>query len=157
MAVAVGHQLHSFPYLRSSHLRNQTKIKFTDTLQRNENIKSTVTLRDCGSILDQATIVDMGFTPSNPVANENTTLWVYYNLHTEITKGTATYSVKLNGIPFTPTVDDLCTQTVCPKSPGYYNETSSSVFPSGVSGKIVTKINWANENPIWCLETTFQI
>ena len=121
---------------------------------------TTVTLRDCGNpATDQALITGMGFTPSNPSPNENTTLWVAYDLKSPITDGTATYSVTLNGIPFTPTVDDLCTQTICPKEIGSYNETSSSLFPSGVGGKIVSKIQWANQNsqPVWCLETTFKI
>lgn len=121
---------------------------------------ATVSLRDCGNpATDQAAIVGFGFSPSNPVAGEPTELWVAYDLKTPITGGTATYSVALNGIPFPATVDDLCTQTSCPKSVESYNETSHSTFPSGVSGKIVSKIQWANQDkqPIWCLETTFKI
>lgn len=121
---------------------------------------ATVTLKDCGNpATDQAVITSMGFTPSNPLPGDNTTLWVAYDLKTPITGGTATYSVLLNGIPFTPTVDDLCTQTSCPKDIGSYNETSNSDFPSGISGKIVSKIQWKNQNdqPVWCLESTFKI
>jgi len=123
-------------------------------------LASTVSLRDCGSpATDQATITSMGFTPSNPLPGENTTLWVAYNLKTPITGGLATYSVTLNGIPFTPSSDDLCTQTVCPKSVGSYNETSSSLFPNSISGKVVTKIKWFDQDnlPVWCLESTFKI
>ncbi len=123
-------------------------------------IGTVVTLRDCGNPnTDQATITGMGFTPSNPSPNENTTLWVAYDLRSPIQGGTATYSLSLNGIPFTPTVDDLCTQTTCPKEVGSYNETSSSLFPQGVSGKIVSKIQWKNQDnlPVWCQETTFKI
>lgn len=123
-------------------------------------IAATVTLRDCGNpTTDQAKILSMGFTPSNPVPGENTTLWVNYDLKTPITGGIATYSVSFNGIPFTPTVDDLCTQTACPKEIGTYNETSSSDFPDGISGKVVTKIQWTNQDnlPVWCVETTFRI
>jgi hypothetical protein len=121
---------------------------------------ATVTLRNCGNpATDQAIITGMGFTPSNPSPNENTTLWVAYDLQSPLTGGKATYSVTLNGIPFTPTVYDLCTQTLCPKEIGSYNETSNSLFPSGISGKIVSKVQWANQNqqPVWCLETTFKI
>ena len=104
-------------------------------------IATSVLLRDCGSPnTDQANISSMGFTPADPLPNENTTLWIAYNLKTPITGGTATYSVSFNGIPLTPTVDDLCSQTICPKSIGFYNETSSSLFPDGLSGKIVSKI-----------------
>jgi hypothetical protein len=123
-------------------------------------LTATVSLKDCGNpTTDQAKIVGYGFSPSNPVAGDPTQLWVAYDLKSNITGGTATYSVNLNGLPFTPTVDDLCTQTFCPKEIASYNETSDSTFPSGLTGKVVTKIQWKNQDdqPIWCLETTFKI
>lgn len=123
-------------------------------------LSSSVSLRDCGNpSTDQARITSMGFTPTNPLPNENTTLWIAYDLKSPITGGTAKYSVSFNGIPFTPTVNDLCTQTVCPKEVGFYNETSSSLFPDGISGKVVSKIQWTDQDvlPVWCLETTFKI
>ncbi len=121
---------------------------------------ASVTLRDCGNpSTDQAIITGYGFSPSNPSPGDPTELWVAYNLKSNLTGGTATYSFTLNGLPFSPTVDNLCTQTSCPKEIGTYNETSHSTFPSGVSGKIVSKIQWANQDkqPIWCLESTFKI
>ena len=123
-------------------------------------VGAVVSLRDCGNpTTDQAVITGKGFSPSNPVGGDETELWVAYDLKSPITGGTATYSVNLNGIPFSPSIDDLCTQTVCPKAIGTYNETSKSTFPTGVSGKIVTKIEWKNQDaqPVWCLETTFKI
>jgi hypothetical protein len=77
-----------------------------------------------------------------------------------VTDGTATYTVKLNGIPLPATVDPLCTQTICPKETGVtYNETSWSIFPSGVAGKIVSRIEWADQDaaPLWCVETTWRV
>lgn len=121
---------------------------------------SAVTLKDCGnSATDQAKITGMGFSPENPQPGDETEFWVAYDLKSDINAGKATYSVTLNYIPFTPTVDDLCTQTSCPKAPGSYNETTKSTFPSGVSGKIVSKIQWTNQNdqPIWCSEQTFKV
>lgn len=121
---------------------------------------ATVTLKDCGNpATDQAVITGFGFSPSNPSPGDPTELWVEYNLKSPIVGGSATYSFSINGIPFTPTVDDLCTQTECPKDAGWYNETSHSTFPSGVSGKIVSKIQWTNQEaqPVWCLESTFKI
>jgi hypothetical protein len=121
---------------------------------------ATVTLRDCGNpSTDQAAITGYGFSPSNPAPGDPTELWVAYNLKSNLTGGTATYSFTLNGLPFSPTVDDLCSQTTCPKDIGTYNETSHSTFPSGVSGKIVSRIQWANQDkqPVWCLESTFKI
>lgn len=123
-------------------------------------LATTVSLRDCGNPnIDQAKILSMGFNPSYPLPNENTTLWIDYQLRTPIMGGTATYSLSLNGIPFSPTIEDLCTQTACPKPIGIYNETSSSLFPEGISGKIVSKIQWTNQDnlPVLCQETTFKI
>jgi hypothetical protein len=123
-------------------------------------LASTVTLRNCGNpSIDQATITSMGFFPTNPTPNQDTELWVAYDLRSEITGGTATYSYNYNGIPFSPTSEDLCSQTSCPKAVGTYNETSKSTFPSGISGKVVTKIQWTNQDsqPIWCVELTFKI
>lgn len=123
-------------------------------------LAATVSLKDCGnSATDQAAITGFGFSPSNPLPGDPTELWVAYNLKSPITGGTATYSVSLNGIPFTPTVEDLCTQTGCPKEVGTYNETSRSTFPTGVSGKVVSKIQWKTQDnqPVWCLESTFRI
>jgi len=123
-------------------------------------LAATVSLRDCGNpATDQAAITGFGFSPSNPNPGDATELWVAYDLKSALTGGTATYSFTLNGLPFTPTVDDLCTQTECPKDVGTYNETSHSTFPSGVSGKLVSKIQWKNQDsqPVWCLESTFRI
>ena len=123
-------------------------------------LAATVSLRDCGTpSTDQATITGFGFSPSNPAPGDPTELWVAYDLKSALTDGTSTYSFTLNGIPFPATVDDLCTQTDCPKEVGTYNETSKSTFPSGISGKIVSKIAWTNQDkqPVWCLETTFRM
>ena len=122
-------------------------------------LAATVSLRDCGNpATDQAAITGFGFSPSNPNPGDPTELWIAYDLKSTLTGGTATYSFTLNGLPFSPTTDDLCTQTTCPKEVGTYNETSKSTFPSGISGKIVSKIQWTNQDkqPVWCLETTFR-
>jgi uncharacterized membrane protein len=77
-----------------------------------------------------------------------------------VTNGTATYKITLNGIPLSPTVDSLCTQTACPKESNVdYNETSWSIFPSGVSGKIASRIEWKDQDasPLWCIETTWRV
>ena len=117
-------------------------------------------MRDCGNGLGRAPLLGFGTSPEAPKAGDNVSLWIAYDLPVPaITGGTATYSFSLNGIPFTPTVDDLCTQTSCPKEPGLYNETSSSIFPSGISGKIVSQIAWRDPDDtlIWCVENTWRV
>lgn len=117
-------------------------------------------IRDCSNGQGRATLLGFDSQPANPVAGDNVTLWVAYDLPAPaITGGTATYKFSLNGIPFTPTVEDLCTQTACPKETGFNNESSWSIFPSGVSGKIVSAITWKDQNDelVWCVETTWRV
>jgi hypothetical protein len=121
---------------------------------------SLYTMKDCGNGEGRAALLGFDSQPANPVARDNVTTWVNYEIGTPaITAGTATYSISLNGIPFPPTVEDLCTQTSCPKEPGIYNESSSSIFPSGISGKIVSQIAWrdADDTLIWCVENTWRV
>lgn len=123
-------------------------------------LAATVTLKDCGNpTTDQAKITGFGFSPSNPLPDDPTELWVAYDLKSPISGGSVTYSFSLNGIPLPATNDDLCAQTLCPKEIGSFNETSKSTFPSGIAGKIVSKIQWKNQDdqPVWCLESTFKI
>jgi len=116
------------------------------------------TIKSCGT--GTATLLGFDSQPAAPVPGDNVTLWVAYTLPEPVTAGNAIYTVTLNGIPFSPTVDELCTQTACPKEANVvYNETSSSIFPSGVSGKIVSQIEWTdqNDNTLWCVETSWRV
>ena len=122
---------------------------------------SSSTVADCGAGKSVFQIVDQSFSPEPPVADQPYDYWFYYQVPDGVTidAGTAKYSLSLNGIPFTPTVDDLCTQTSCPKTPGYHNETSTDTWPSGVSGKVVTKLEWfdAAGNLLLCSQTTERV
>jgi hypothetical protein len=122
---------------------------------------SSATLADCGAGKSLFTIDSQGFYPDPPIAGELYDYWFFYTVPEGVTvdAGTAKYSVSLNGIPFPPTVDDLCTQTFCPKTPGSYNETSTDTWPSGISGKIVTKLEWfdANSNLLLCSQVTERV
>jgi len=118
------------------------------------------TMRDCGNGLGRAPLLGFDSQPSVPRAGDNVTTWIAYDLPAPaITAGTATYSFSLNGIPFAPTVEDLCTHTSCPKELGLYNESSSAIFPSGISGKIVSQIAWRDPDDtlIWCVENTWRV
>jgi hypothetical protein len=70
--------------------------------------------------------------------------------------GIAKYSFSFNGIPFAPTTEDLCSDVACPLTEGPYTNTTTSVFPVGVNGKIVTRIEWltpSNEQ-LLCVDVT---
>lgn len=117
-------------------------------------------IRDCSNGAGRAALLGFDSVPANPVAGSNVSLWIAYDLPSPaITGGTATYKFSLNGIPFAPTVDDLCEETKCPKSTGFNNESSWSIFPSGVSGKIVSSISWKDQNDdlVWCVETSWRV
>lgn len=113
-------------------------------------------IQDCSSSNSIATITSMGINPESPKPGDNSTIWVAYDLSKDVTGGTVQYSYKLNYIPITPTVVNLCDQEECPIPAGCYNASGSSTFPD-VSGRIEGKIEWFNENdePIWCVNTIY--
>ena len=122
---------------------------------------SFATVTDCGAGTSVFQIQEQSFSPEPPVANEKYDYWFTYTVPEGVTvdSGTAKYSLTLNGLPFTPTVDDLCTQTSCPKTPGFHNESSTDVWPGGVSGKIVTKLEWFDGSGklLLCSQTTERV
>ena len=118
------------------------------------------TIRECPNVVGRATVLGFDSQPTNPLPGDDVTLWVAYDLPApEITGGTARYSITYNGIPFPATVDPLCEQTACPKQVGFNNESSSSTFPSGISGKVISAIRWNDQNDdvVWCVETTWKV
>lgn len=122
-------------------------------------LTTLVNVKDCGSSGDIAQYLSGSFEPIPPVANQNATLSFTYNLKQDVTDGTATYSYNINYIPFPDDVFPLCTQTACPLTIGQHTETSTDLFPSGVSGRIVNTIRWADQNgdPILCVQTTMSL
>lgn len=122
---------------------------------------TTSTVVDCAAGKSLFTINSQGFSPEPPVPNENVTLWIDYTIPdgTSINSGSCVYSFSLNGIPFTPSTEDLCTQVACPLTTGHYNLSSTSTWPSGISGKVVTKIEWydSSKNLLLCSQTTEKV
>ena len=112
----------------------------------------------CGTAT-KFTLNSAGFWPDPALRNENSTISIEFTVPEglTITSGTAKYSTTYNFIPFSPSVEDLCTQTTCPIVTGTYNQSSSSTFPD-LSGSLTVKTEWADENgePLLCflLKTT---
>jgi hypothetical protein len=119
------------------------------------------TVADCGQGKSIFQIQTQSFSPEPPVANQPYDYWFTYVVPDGVTvdAGTAKYSLSLNGIPFAPSTEDLCIQTACPKTPGLHNESSTDTWPSGVSGKIITKLEWfdAKGNLLLCSQTTERV
>ena len=116
---------------------------------------------DCSKGKAIFVINSQDYTPNPPIVGENSTLWIDYTVPDGITiaAGTAKYSFTLNGIPYPATVDDLCADEVCPQVPGTYNITNTQVWNGGVSGKIVSKIEWFDTASalLLCSQTTVRV
>ena len=85
----------------------------------------------------------LAFWPDPPTQNENSTISLDYTIPagTSIDAGSVVYSVTYNFIPFSPTTEDLCTNTKCPLLPGTYNQSTSSNFPD-LSGSVTITSKW---------------
>lgn len=120
------------------------------------------TYRNCGSSSDLAKNLVISIVPDAAKAGQDVTTTFDYDLDTVITGGTATYGFSFNGIPFSPTVNDLCVEQAggccpdpCPLGIGHHSDKSITTFPT-VSGKIITTIKWADQDgsQILCVEWT---
>lgn len=122
---------------------------------------SFASVADCGAGKSLFQIKEQSFSPEPPITGQRYDYWFTYTVPDGVTvdAGTTKYSLSLNGIPFSPSTEDLCLQTACPKTPGFYNESSSDTWPGGVSGKIVTKLEWfdAAGTLLLCSQTTERV
>jgi len=122
---------------------------------------SFASVADCGAGKSIFQIKEQSFSPEPPVTGQRYDYWFTYTVPDGVTvdAGTTKYSLSLNGIPFSPSTEDLCIQTACPKTPGFYNESTSDTWPGGVSGKIVTKLEWfdAAGTLLLCSQTTERV
>ena len=120
------------------------------------------TYRNCGSSSDTAKNLVISIVPDSPKAGEKVLTTFDYDLSKEVTSGEASYGFSFNGIPFSPTIDDLCVDQAggispdpCPLAVAHHINKSESDFPS-VSGKIITTIKWKDQDgaQILCVEWT---
>jgi len=100
-------------------------------------------ITDCGAGQGLFTITDLSMDPPSSVAaNQNVSLVLKYRTPVLISGGTAETAITLNFIPFQPSSEDLCTKVFCPIQVGSHDASSFYIFPSGVSGRIITQIRW---------------
>jgi hypothetical protein len=113
------------------------------------------TIKNC-DLSSQFKLTDLALYPDPPKRGEQVYMTVIFdNPGSEITDGKVTTSLTLNGIPFTPDVKPLCQDTECPLAVGMNNRSTMSVWPSTVSGKINSKIQWMDTNgkSLLCIQT----
>ncbi len=123
------------------------------------NIVNSFNLKSCGDSNDVAQNVQINIEPVLPQTDY--TLFLDAELSKEITSGTSNYAVTLNGIPFSPSTEDLCNEInksniTCPLKVGHLESQSKGTIPTGVSGKVIIKNQWFNQynERILCLQFT---
>ena len=116
--------------------------------------------RDCSSGTSVFKFLTASLTPDPVVRGKDATISLSCQIPdgVTVTSGTAQYSFSFNGIPFSPTTEDLCSQVECPLLPGLYSNSTISTFPD-VSGKVVSTIKWfdTDQTLLYCLEVTAKV
>ncbi len=119
---------------------------------------SSATISNCG-INSAFTITELAQSPDTYMSpGTNVTLKLTYSVPKEVLGGTATTSASLNGLPLTPTTEDLCSKVACPIEAGEHNGDSWFTFPSGVSGKITSQVVWRDSagTELLCLNSVMK-
>ena len=112
---------------------------------KNDTQVSSFTYESCGDSSDIAKNVNLYVSPELPQTDY--TLYLDADLSENIFSGSSNYDITINGIPFQPSTNDLCTEIAnsnitCPLENGHLASESKGTIPSGVSGKIVIKNQW---------------
>jgi hypothetical protein len=119
------------------------------------------TVKDCSSGTSVFKFISGSFLPDPVTPGQDSSLTINAELPdgTNVIDGTTKYTYSLNGLPFPSSTEPLCGQVTCPLLPGPYTNTTTSVFPTGVSGKIVTKIQWydTSNTLLLCTEITTRV
>lgn len=106
-------------------------------------------ITDCSKGASYFKPTDLALSPDPPQQGQLLYMTVKFdNPGADVMDGTVTTSVTLNYIPFSPTVETLCTNTQCPLTSGPNDRSTSSVWPDNVSGKVVSKIVWADTDGV---------
>jgi hypothetical protein len=123
-------------------------------------VNAANTVRDCSAGKSVFKWVSASVTPDPIIPGKDSTISLACEIPAgvTVTGGTAEYGFTFNGIPFSPTIDDLCADVACPLTPGPYSNSTTSQFPS-ISGKVVSTIKWKDEagTLLYCLETTVKV
>jgi len=133
-------------------------IKWLFTAALFAGVHSSIT--DCSKGTSLFQFQELALTPDPPVAGEELFMTVVFtNPGSEVDDGSVTTDVTLNFIPFTPSTVALCESTDCPLVSGLNNRSTSSVWPSTIAGKVVSKILWKTleEVELLCIKMSFSV
>ena len=124
-------------------------------------LSSLGSVNDCSKGTSIFKITSMSFSPDPPVSGQNSTLLLSMNVPTQVSGGTATYSLTYNFIPISPSVENLCTSlpSGCPIMPGKLDTVSNIPFDTSLKGSIGIKINWkdTSNNELMCVSINTKI
>ena len=116
------------------------------------------TIHDCDtSSIFRPTILTLS--PDPPLPDKTVYLsLVFDNPETIVTNGTVTKVITINGLPYTES-KALCDDTQCPIVTGSNNRSTETIWPSSVTGKIVSKFTWTgtNSESLLCIEITVKV
>jgi hypothetical protein len=122
-------------------------------------LNGAATISDCGND-SLFKITELSLSPPIAAVGQKTVLYMSYVVpeNTYITYGTAMFSITLNGLPFSPTIEPLCSQLPCPILGGKYTNNTDILWPD-ISGKFTTTMSWYDENntELLCFEITAKI
>jgi ML domain len=123
-----------------------------------KNLNGTASVKDCGVGTSLFQVQAVSLVPETASAGQEMTLHLEYDVPegVVITDGTAEFQPILNGLPFQPTVEPLCQQVPCPLGPGSYQNDTVSTWPTGITGKLETKMYWydADGKELLCIDIT---
>lgn len=116
------------------------------------------TVKDCSNGASVFQINAASISPTDPIPGQNVTLHLEYTVPNGviITGGQAKFAVTYNFIPFSPTIEPLCEDIPCPLGPGSYSNDTVSMWPSGLSGTVISTLTWQDENAkqLLCISIT---
>lgn len=134
------------------------------TSDNNRNVSNVINfdLKSCGSDTDLAQNLNLSVDPKLPQIDY--TLFLDAELSETIESGTSKYDITYNGLPFSPTINDLCTEIkksniTCPLIMGHISSESKGLIPSDLSGKVIIKNQWYNNigDRILCMLFTIKL
>jgi hypothetical protein len=108
---------------------------------------TNASIKDCGAGQTVFQLTELALIPDPPIKGKPVDMKVVFNNPgAEVSDGTVTTTLSLNFIPFQPSTEPLCTNTICPIVSGLNDRSTSNIWPDTVSGTVSSKITWKGPN-----------